>query len=74
MKDCGLELDKRSTHTKTKGEKDKGAHSWHVPMTAQRTKAGGTGINKRGFPGIMREAQLAITIDRNQAKLKLCTP
>ncbi len=25
----GLELDKRSTHTGTKGEKDKGARAWH---------------------------------------------
>ncbi len=49
-------------HTETKGEKDKGARACHMLMTSQRTKEGGTGINKRGFPGIMREAQLGITL------------
>ncbi len=49
-------------HTETKQEEDKGACAWHVPMTSQRTKEGGTGIYKRGFPGIMREVQLGITL------------
>ncbi len=31
-------------------------------MTSQRTKEGGTGIYIRGFPGIMREAQLGIQL------------
>ncbi len=48
-------------HTETKQEKDEGARAWHVLMTSQRTKEGGTGIYKRGFPGIMSEAQLGIT-------------
>ncbi len=58
----GSELDKRSTHTDTKQEKDEGARACHVLMTSQGTKEGGTGIYKRGFPGIMREAQLGITL------------
>ncbi len=49
-------------HTETKGEKDEGARAWHVHMTSQRTKTGGTGIYIRGFPGIMREAQQGITL------------
>ncbi len=48
-------------HTEKKQEKDKGASAWHVLMTSQKTKEGGTGSYKRGFPGIMREAQLGIT-------------
>ncbi len=58
----GLELDKHSTHTETKQEKDKGARSWHVLMTSQRTKEGGMGIYIRGFLGIMIVAQLGITL------------
>ncbi len=48
-------------HTKTKQEKDEGAHAWQVLMTSQRTKEGVTGIYIRGLPGIMREVQLGIT-------------
>ncbi len=48
-------------HTETKQEKDKGACAWHVLMMSQRTKEGGMGIYKRGFLGIMREAQRGIT-------------
>ncbi len=48
-------------HTETKQEKDKGAQAWHVLMMSQSTKEGGTGIYKKGFQGIMREAQLGIT-------------
>ncbi len=58
----GLELDKHSTNTETKQAKDKGAHAWHVLMTSQGTKEGGMGIYKRGFLGIMREAQLGIKL------------
>ncbi len=49
-------------HTKTKQEEDKGACAWHVLMMSQITKEGGMGIYKRGFQGIMREAQLGITL------------
>ncbi len=38
-------------HTETRGEKDEGAHAWHGLMMSQGTKAGGTGIYNRGFPG-----------------------
>ncbi len=55
----GLEL---RQGLETKGEKDEGAHAWHVHMTSQRTKTGGTEIYIRGFPGIMREAQLGTTL------------
>ncbi len=48
-------------HTETKQEKDKGARAWHMLMTSQRTKEGGTGIYKRGFPGIVKEVRLGIT-------------
>ncbi len=48
-------------HTTTKQEKDEGAQAWHVFMTSQRTKEGGTRIYRRGIPGIMREIQLGIT-------------
>ncbi len=47
-------------HTEEKQENDKGARAWHVLMSAQQTKEGGMGIYKRGFPGIMGEAQLGI--------------
>ncbi len=57
-----LELDKHSMHTETKQERDEGACAWHVLMTSQRTKEEGMGIYKRGFPGIMREVQLGITV------------
>ncbi len=62
MKGWVQNVDKRSMNTETKGEKDKGARAWHVHMTSQRTKTAGTGIYIRGFPGIMREAQLGITL------------
>ncbi len=58
----GLELDKHSMYTETKQEKDKGARAWHMLITSQRTKAGGTGNYMKGFPGIKREAQLGITM------------
>ncbi len=48
-------------HTEAEQENDEGAHACHMLMTSQRTKEGGTGIYKRGFPGIMREEQLGIT-------------
>ncbi len=49
-------------HTETKQEKDKGARAWHMLMISQRTKEGGLGIYKRGVLGIMRKAQLDITL------------
>ncbi len=55
-------MTRRSTHTETKQEKGKGALAWHMLMMSQRTKEGGLGIYKRGFTGIMREAQLGITL------------
>ncbi len=58
----GLELEKHSTHTETKQDNNVGARAWHVLMTSQSTKEGGMGIYIRGFPGIMREAQLGITV------------
>ncbi len=36
--------------------------AWHVHMTSQRTKTGGTKIFIRGFLGSMKEAQLGITL------------
>ncbi len=64
-------------HTKTKQEKDEGAHAWHMLMMSQKTKEGDTGIYRRGFPGIMREAQLGITlslpvIDEEDAVMPSC--
>ncbi len=58
MKGWVQNLDKRSTHTETKGEKDEGARAQDIT----KTKTGGTGIYINGFPGIMREAQLDITV------------
>ncbi len=49
-------------HTETKQEKDEEAHAGHLLMMLQRTNEGGTGIYKRGFLGIMREAQLCVTL------------
>ncbi len=49
-------------HAETKQEKDEGACAWHMLMTSQRTKEGGTEIYKGGFPGIMGEVQLGITV------------
>ncbi len=48
-------------HTETKQEKDEAASAGHVLTTSPRLKEGDTGIYKRGFQGIMREAQLGIT-------------
>ena len=62
MKGCVYNVEKHSTHRETKQVKDKGARAWHVLMTSQRTKEGGMVIYQRGFLGIMREAQLGITL------------
>ncbi len=48
-------------HTETKQENNEGERALLVLMTSQRTKERGTGIYIRGFPRIMREAQLGIT-------------
>ncbi len=54
----GLELDMAlNTHKDKTREGQR-----HVPMMSQRTTEGGTGIYIRGFLGIMREAQLGITL------------
>ncbi len=56
----GLELDTVfNTHRDKTRE---GQHAWHLLMKSQGTKEGGTGLYKRGFPDIMREAQLGITL------------
>ncbi len=49
-------------HTETKQQNEEGAHALDMLMMSQRTKTGGTGIYIRGFPGVMREAQLGITL------------
>ncbi len=57
-------------HTETKQEQDEGARACHVLMTSQRTKEGGMGIYNRGFLGIIREAQLGITLGAHKEKKK----
>ncbi len=60
-----LELDKAFIVQRTQRQNkrnDIGACAWHMLMMSQRTKDGGMGIYRRGFLGIMREAQLGITL------------
>ncbi len=55
----GLELDKAfNAHRDKTREEQRGTCMSHAHDI---TKKGGTGIYKRGFPGIMRETQLGIT-------------
>ncbi len=69
----GLELDKVFNTHKDKTKKVDGVHAWHVFMMSQRIKEGGTGIYRRGFLGIMREAQQGIRVPGLQLGFTLCT-